>query len=59
MIGCNGADCSRVICAGPDSQCLCDPEDRRFEDDDVLFICPPCHQGNDRKAHKLRPYYVR
>ena len=56
---CDGANCSRAICYGPDAQCLDLPVDSRVEDSDVLFICPACHQGSDRKAGKPSPYYVR
>ena len=59
LIFCGGAECSRAICYGPDAQCLVSPVDSRFTDPDVLFICPPCHQDNDRDAKKLSPYYVR
>lgn len=59
LLMCGGVNCSRMICYGPDAQCLVTPINTRFEDPDVLFICPPCHQDNDRKAERPSPYYVR
>jgi hypothetical protein len=47
------------MCTGSDAQCLGLPVDSRFEESDVLFICPPCHQVSDRKAGRPSPYYVR
>jgi hypothetical protein len=56
---CGTAGCSRAICIGPDSQCLALPVEPGFEDEDVWFICPACHQDIDRDAKKPSPYYVR
>ena len=58
LLMCDGANCSRAICIGPDAQCLGLPVNERFTKPDVLFICPPCHQDNDRKEKKPTPYYV-
>jgi hypothetical protein len=58
LLMCDVAKCSRSICIGPDAECLDLPVNLRFEDPDVLFICPPCHQDNDRKARKPSPYFV-
>lgn len=57
LMMCN--NCSRSICIGRNTECLGLPETSRYEDDDVFFICPPCHQDVDRKANKPSPYYVR
>ena len=58
LLMCDGAKCSRAICIGPNAQCLGLPVDLRFEDPDVLFFCPPCHQDNNRKKNTPTPYYV-
>lgn len=57
MIICNR--CLRAICVGPDAECLGLPVTSRYQDSDVLYLCPPCHQEGDRKARQPRPYYVR
>lgn len=57
---CGVAGCSRAMCIGPSNgDCLGLPEEESFEREDVLFMCPPCHQESDRMAKKPSPYYVR
>jgi hypothetical protein len=56
---CGAARCSRGICFGSNSGCLEEPNNLRYEDSDVLFVCPPCHQDSDRRAKTYTPYYVR
>jgi hypothetical protein len=58
LLLCGGAKCSCAICYGTNTQCLTLPVDLHFEDPDVLFICPPCHQDSNCKANKPSPYYV-
>ncbi|KAH9017859.1 hypothetical protein EDB85DRAFT_2201432 [Lactarius pseudohatsudake] len=59
----NGGDlmmcntCSRSICIGSDTQCLDLPATSRYQDEDVSFICPACHQDMDRKINKPTPYF--
>ncbi|KAF8264024.1 hypothetical protein EI94DRAFT_1739344 [Lactarius quietus] len=57
LVMCDNARCSRAICIGPEAQCLALPINSRFEDPDVVFICPPCHQDKDRRERKPSPYY--
>jgi len=58
LLLCGSANCSCAICIGHGTECLGLPADSRYEEDEVLFICPPCHQDNDRKAKKPSPYFV-
>ena len=45
---------------GPsDGECLGLPVKPGFDRDDVLFMCPPCHQEGDHIAKRPSPYYVR
>jgi hypothetical protein len=48
--------CSRAICLGP---CLEPPPDPRYGEADVVFMCPVCHQQEDRKKRRVSPYFVR
>ena len=48
--------CSRAICLGP---CLKLPPNPRYRDVDVAFMCPVCHQQEDRKEQRASPYLVR
>lgn len=59
LIMCDGPKCSREICIGPNAQCLGLPVNLCFEEPEVLFFCPPCHQYNDHGKDEPTPYYVR
>ncbi|KAH8976756.1 hypothetical protein EDB86DRAFT_2839264 [Lactarius hatsudake] len=55
LMMCNS--CSRSICIGSDTQCLDLPATSRYQDEEVSFICPACHQDRDRKINKPTPYF--